>query len=406
MNTHRLLFIGCICFFYLSVSLRAQTWTQLNSNSTAGLRGCHYVDPDIAFFVGSNRQILRTEDGGNTFTATTYNSGAGEFFDVFFTDVSTGYVVGDDGQILKTVNGGDTWTSLNSQSFADLRCVRFLNANVGFVTGSDCSILRTDDAGATWVPQNTPNDGNGIYGIDFPSVNTALAAGWTGRVYRSSDAGANWNYSTVSTESLLDVHFISPLVGFVVGRNGLIRKTTDGGNSWTTVPSGSTTSYFTRIWFADANRGYIAGGDVPENDGTITSSTDGGLTWSTEYTGSSRLYGFYMGPKVGYACGLDGTILKFVNTMDTPEASAQPAMEPLSVYPNPASEVVQLQPAPGHSITRITVIDYTGRTVKQVNPNTASTVQLPVQELAVGQYMILAQTQDGSIQTQKLLVSR
>ena len=78
---------------------------------------------------------------------------------VYFTDSNTGYAVGDLGTILKTNNGGTTWTVLSSGTTNRLYSVYFTDANTGYAVGGEYLssltqtgiILKTSDGGITWT---------------------------------------------------------------------------------------------------------------------------------------------------------------------------------------------------------------------------------------------------------------
>src|SRR5450759_3462037 len=89
--------------------------------------------------------------------------------DIHFIDASTGYIIGEEGTILKTIDGGLTWTSLNSGSSAALYGICFLDLNNGYVVGAGGTILKTTDGGDTWTSsQETYSD---LMGVQFPSLN-------------------------------------------------------------------------------------------------------------------------------------------------------------------------------------------------------------------------------------------
>jgi photosystem II stability/assembly factor-like uncharacterized protein len=67
--------------------------------------------------------------------------------------------------------------------------------------------------------------------------------------------------------------------GAVVGNNGLILRTTDGGQNWVPQASG-TTSQLRAVCFRDANTGTVVG-----DQGTILRTTDGGQTWVSQTSG-------------------------------------------------------------------------------------------------------------------------
>ena len=103
--------------------------------------------------------ILRTTDGGATWTEQFANGprqiGAWlgldftgvDLISVSFSDANTGTVVGSGGTILRTTDGGVTWTKQSSGTTNDLWGVFFTDANTGTVVGSDGTILRTTAGG-------------------------------------------------------------------------------------------------------------------------------------------------------------------------------------------------------------------------------------------------------------------
>jgi photosystem II stability/assembly factor-like uncharacterized protein len=70
---------------------------------------------------------------------------------VSFTDSTTGYIVGNEGIILKTENGGGTWSPLNSGTSNSLLSVCFSDPATGYVVGSNGTILKTVNAGEEWT---------------------------------------------------------------------------------------------------------------------------------------------------------------------------------------------------------------------------------------------------------------
>src|SRR5262245_56530903 len=64
-------------------------------------------------------------------------------------DANTVIVVGASGTILRTADGGTTWTRLTSPTFANLNAVTFSDAKTGIAVGGAGTILRTEDSGAS-----------------------------------------------------------------------------------------------------------------------------------------------------------------------------------------------------------------------------------------------------------------
>ncbi len=81
-----------------------------------------------------------------------------------------------------------------------------------------------------------------------------------------------------------DVYAITPDIVVVVGANGTILKTTDGGETWVQKPSG-TTEHLRKVQFPTPQIGYaVAAGDA------FLKTTDGGETWSPMDTGTDCFF--------------------------------------------------------------------------------------------------------------------
>ncbi len=97
------------------------------------------------------------------------------------------------------------------------------------------------------------------------SVNGYIAGNW-GTIIKTTDGGNSWmNMPTGSMSLLKSVYFVNAKVGYAVGDSYL--KTTDGGKSWT---ENDELSYLYVVYFLDANTGYIG------ESGYILKTTTGG----------------------------------------------------------------------------------------------------------------------------------
>src|SRR4029450_11410594 len=117
------------------------------------LRGASFVDANTGTVVGDYGTIVRTTDGGNSWTiqvsGTTQNLWA-----VSFIDANNGAAVGEGGTILGTTDGGANWVSQTSGTTLQLRGVSLSDANNGAAVGEGGTILRTTDGGSSWLPQS------------------------------------------------------------------------------------------------------------------------------------------------------------------------------------------------------------------------------------------------------------
>jgi photosystem II stability/assembly factor-like uncharacterized protein len=156
---------------------------------------------------------------------------------VSFADTNTGTVVGDGGTILRTSDGGDTWTSQYRPTDDNLQAIAMPDPATATVAGSfNNVILRTTDSGASWTPLSSGVK-NTLSGIWFTDPNTGTLVGGQGAcspsistILRTTDGGANWRQQpTGSNRALFSVFFIDANTGWAVGEAGTILHTKTGG---------------------------------------------------------------------------------------------------------------------------------------------------------------------------------
>ena len=176
-----------------------------------------------------------------------------------------------------------------------LNTVDFVSAREGFVGGEGGTLFATTDAGATWTRRSQASIG-AINKLLFTTATTGWAGTNTG-LYRTTNAGQTWTY--VSTfdvygyigGGITDMQFVTAQVGYVVGAGGLINKTTNGGNSWTTVQRRTDKRYtFRAVSFSSVDSGTVIG-----NDQARWLTTNGGQTWGISDTyggGNNNVYGY------------------------------------------------------------------------------------------------------------------
>jgi photosystem II stability/assembly factor-like uncharacterized protein len=103
-----------------------------------------------------------------------------------------------------------------------------------------------------------------------------------GVVIKTTDGGDTWTeiVGGTGTDGIEAVCFTSADTGFIAGWNNYFAKTTDGGASWTTMTVGSGNWYFMDIEFWDADNG-IAVSKLNAGGSAVYVTDDGGATWST-----------------------------------------------------------------------------------------------------------------------------
>ena len=187
-----------------------------------------------------------------------------------------------------------------------------------FVVGAKAGLLVSTDKGQTWTHQTLhERDGNelfqdrDLYSIRFaPDGKTALIVGELGTVLRSTDGGETWKaLDSGTTKNLMKVYLIDAQNAVAVGADGIIVRTTDGGDHWQTEKSPKLMTLFD-VTFTDKNTGWIAG-----EFSTVLNSTDGGQTWKIVTGGNIEDFTIgpffsitFIDPQHALAAGLSGEL--------------------------------------------------------------------------------------------------
>jgi photosystem II stability/assembly factor-like uncharacterized protein len=204
-----------------------------------------------------------------------------------------GFAAGDAGTVLRTDDGGTTWTGLATGTSADLTRLQVLDPDTLMVLGGDgCVLRRSDDAGATFrkvfiiVEQNCAGQ---IDAFTFVDRQTGYLLIRGGNVYRTTDGGQTFSRQTAvpGTESsnnpsgnrAVDIAFTSADNGivFVQPPNGgaaIAFSTTDAGNSWKPIDAVAPGTV-RRVGFLDSQNGFAVG------PSTLLATTDGGKVWKS-----------------------------------------------------------------------------------------------------------------------------
>ncbi|MBL7075280.1 T9SS type A sorting domain-containing protein [candidate division KSB1 bacterium] len=343
---------------FLSIATKAQHgWFYLDPLPTENaLLSVHFVNADTGYVVGGHHDgqtwigiITKTMNGGITWIIQTTQMGL--FWSVYFTDENTGYAVGGIGTILKTTDGGDNWILQNSGTTSSLYSVFFVNVDTGYVVGSGGTILRTTDSGNNWIAQNSGTTRE-LRSIFFPIDSIGYAVGGDGTIMKTIDGGNNWNINPPSiTNTYLSVYFTNQDTGFIVGNNftggRVMLKTTNGGNNWSGIPIYTSTDLddLQSVYFTDTDTGYSVG-----SNGMIIKTTDGGNYWLIQNFGTTESLRsvYFTDANIGYAVGCQGVILKTINggvlSVDKiPNDNISKKLELWQNYPNPANSTTMIE---------------------------------------------------------------
>ncbi len=114
--------------------------------------------------------------------------------------------------------------------------------------------------------------------------------------------------------TLLWSNTLNSQTGFIMGDNGTLFRTSDGGLNWAVIQSGTTKTLW-NSFFINQQMGWIAGGSYTGTS-IIIKTTDGGLSWNPQYAGSNGwMTGmFFLNTQTGFGVGSGGTVVKTTNS--------------------------------------------------------------------------------------------
>ena len=160
------------------------SWTAKQTGVlTTGNYNCIHMANEREGFAGAAADVIvKTGNGGDTWTACTATGGGGDILTIFALDKYRVWVGTDDGDIYYSVDGGVTWTErtvtgLTAGTIAD---IQFANDMIGYLvhntSGPVGRIYRTINGGYSWQAQELVTNA-GLNAISVIGDNQVFAVG-------------------------------------------------------------------------------------------------------------------------------------------------------------------------------------------------------------------------------------
>lgn len=205
---------------------RGGTWTQVSSPVDVTLTTVYFVDPQNGWIGGHEATLLRTRDGGNTWSVEQASpEGDDPVLHVWFSKRHGGFAIGGRSLMLRLVEG--RWQrrdlmAANDDGFSPhLFGIAELSNGTVMVAAESGHLFRSDSGGASWLLQPTPYAGSWFGMANVEMSGRLLLYGMLGHVFVSEDGGAVWNPISVNTQSSLFSHYGSAKV-YLAGADGTV----------------------------------------------------------------------------------------------------------------------------------------------------------------------------------------
>ncbi|MCD6380285.1 hypothetical protein J7M07_07575 [bacterium] len=114
--------------------------------------------------------------------------------------------------------------------------------------------------------------------VFFVDRDTGWLVGQEGTVARTTDGGKNWKGSKVDNVNFLGVYFMNSSCGWIVGEKGKIYRTENGGMNWNLVVfNGYPGDNLHGVKFMNKSLGFVLG------DHGVYRTDDGGVNWQNNW---------------------------------------------------------------------------------------------------------------------------
>jgi photosystem II stability/assembly factor-like uncharacterized protein len=260
------------------------TWTAQDTHATHPVEDVFFLNRNEGWASTVNFTtppfgtiLLKTANGGASWATQLYPTENIFITCILYRDSQNGWMGGTPHALVKTTDGGVTWTQAaidtSTLAFFPVLSIQFYNSQYGYASGGMFDIAgvvwRTSNGGDKWYaidPSQAPADE--VHGLHiFDSIHVMGAGGDPDFGYgvgmiRTSDGGVNWMYDELSIQgNAYDLDFRNDSeVWAPLGPRRLMIYSLDGGVTWDQVTPPDNAAIYD-VTFPDDRHGFAVGRD-------------------------------------------------------------------------------------------------------------------------------------------------
>ena len=188
-----------------------------------------------------------------------------EFQRVSFTTADSAIIVGgvdfEQGIIVQCAANGSSHLNLRQERNFEICDIQFVTPTIGYLSGYG-ALMKTINAGQTWT--FTPAKNDYFKAMSWSTPTDGIVIGYNGSILQTTDGGEQWTTIRNGNDlwkpkwHLLDIAHNQFQTYVAVGEKGLLILSTDHGTTWHSIPT-HTTYDIRGVEFIDANRCLVVG---------------------------------------------------------------------------------------------------------------------------------------------------
>lgn len=230
-------------------------------------------------------------------------------------DGNTIYVVGAGGLIMRSYDEGRSFEEVVVNTDTGLNDV-FLRKEQIWIVGDKGTMIYSTDGGQSFLKRiyetthrvygSSQNPYLDLYSVEFEDKQRGYVVGDEGLILATTDGGRSWfEQKSGVTEQLFHLSF-QGREGWAVGTAGTIVHTSNGGSNWYPQRSG-TDKDLNRVYLITDKVGLISG-----DHGTLLRTENGGASWQqVNLKVDEPLFGIsFIDKKTGWVVGYQGRVVR------------------------------------------------------------------------------------------------